>query len=58
VSIAKKIYANEALSIMFDGHTKHSPDEMKKMLEDIIECGEKLNVDMPFLKQFNESAIQ
>ena len=55
VSIAKKIYANEALSIMFDGHAKHSPDEMKKMLVDIIECGEKLNVDMPFLKQFKES---
>ena len=58
VSIAKKIYANEALSIMFDGHTKHSLDEMKKMLEDIIECGEKLNVDMPFLKEFNESTIE
>ena len=54
VSIAKKIYANEALSIMFDGHTKHSPDEMKKMLVDIIECGGKLNVDMPFLKQLKE----
>jgi len=46
------------LSIMFDGHTKHSPDEMKKMLEDIIECGEKLNVDMPFLKEFNEITIE
>ena len=54
VPIAKKVYANEALSIMFDGHTKHSPDEMKKMLEDIIECGEKHNIDMPFLKQFKE----
>jgi len=43
------------LSIMFDGHAKHSPDEMKKMLVDIIECGEKLNVDMPFLKQFKDS---
>jgi ketopantoate reductase len=55
VSIAKKIYANEALSIMFDGHTKHSPDEMKKMLVDIIECGGKHNVDMPFLKLFKDS---
>jgi len=58
VPIAKKVYANKALSIMFDGHTKHSPDELKNMLEDIIECGEKHNVDMPFLKQFNERTIK
>ncbi len=57
IPIAKKVYANEALSIMFDGHTKHSPDELKKMLGDIIKCGGKLKVDMPFLKKFKESTI-
>jgi len=55
VPIAKKVYANEALSIMFDGHTRHSPDEMKKMLEDIIVFGENQGVNMPFLKRFNEA---
>ena len=55
VPVAKKVYANEALTIMFDGHTRHSPSEIKKMLEDIIEYGEGVGVKMPFLKQFNET---
>jgi 2-dehydropantoate 2-reductase len=57
VPIAKKVYANEALSIMFDGHTNHSPDEMKKMLEDLIHSGEEYNVKTPLLKRFQESVI-
>lgn len=51
VPIAKKVYSNEALCLMFDGHTQHSPDEMEKMLEDIIRYGEKKNVMMPHLKE-------
>lgn len=58
VPIAKKVYSNEALCLMFDGHTQHSPDEMKKMLEDIIECGEKYNVKMPYLRGLQESVIR
>ena len=54
VSIAKKVYSDEALAIMFDGHTKHSPDEMVKMLDDLITCGEKQHVNTPYLKQFKE----
>jgi len=50
IPIFKKVYGSESLRLMFDGHTKHSPDEMKKMLEDIIECGEKDNVQMTHLK--------
>jgi 2-dehydropantoate 2-reductase len=47
--MAKKIYSNEALQLMFDGHTQHSPDEMKKMIEDIIKYGEKYGVETPNL---------
>ena len=54
LSIAKKVYSNEALCLMFDGHTQHSPGEMKKMIEDIITDGEKCNVEVPVLKQMNE----
>ena len=54
VFIAKKVYANEALAIMFDGHTKHSTDEMRRMLDDIINCGEKYNVSVPYLRHFRE----
>jgi len=55
VPVAKKVYANESLTIMFDGHTQHSPYEIKKMLEDIIEYGEGVGVKMAFLKHFNET---
>ncbi len=54
VLIAKKVYSNEALCIMFDGHTQHSPDEIKKMLEDIIKDGEKHGVKTPILKQIKK----
>jgi 2-dehydropantoate 2-reductase len=54
IPIAKKVYSNEALCLMFDGHTQHSPDEMKRMLKDIIMDGEKHSVNVPFLKQMKE----
>ncbi|WP_080904760.1 ketopantoate reductase family protein [Parabacteroides sp. Marseille-P3160] len=54
IPIAKKVYSNEALCLMFDGHTQHSPDEMKKMLEDIIMGGEKCGVKVPILKHIKE----
>jgi Ketopantoate reductase len=51
VPIAKKVYSNELLCLMFEGHVKHSPDEMRKMLEDIINSGERYNVSMPYLRK-------
>lgn len=55
IPIAKKVYSNEALCLMFDGHTQHSPDEMKKMLEDVITNGEKCNINISILKQMKET---
>jgi ketopantoate reductase len=49
--LAQKIYSNEALSFMFDGHINHSPKEIIKMVEDIIYDGERYNVDMPHLRK-------
>jgi ketopantoate reductase len=54
VAIARKVYSDEALTIMFDGHTNHSPEEMTKMLDDLIACGEKYNVKTPYLMHFKE----
>jgi hypothetical protein len=39
---------------MFDGRTRHSPDEIRGMLKNIIECKKK-DVDIPLLNQFKES---
>jgi len=57
IPIAKKVYGSETLCLFFDGHTRHSPDEMKKMLKDILEYGETHNLQMPYLKNFESSLI-
>lgn len=53
-AIAKKVYSNESLCLMFDGHTQHSPDEMQKMWNDIIDCGKNHNIQSPYLSDFEE----
>ena len=49
VPVLKRIYRNEGLTIMFNGHTKHSPKEMKKMLTDIIKSGKDNKLEMSYL---------
>lgn len=58
VPIARKIYSNEALQLMFDGHTKHSPEEMNKMFADIISYGEKYDVKTPYLRSLQEDILE
>lgn len=54
VLIAKKIYSNEALQLMFDGHVNHSPEEVLQMIEDMIAYGIKYNIATPSLKKLRE----
>lgn len=49
VPIAKKIYSNEALQLMFDDHVNHSPEEVRQMIEDMIACGKKYDIATPCL---------
>lgn len=49
VPIAKKIYSNDALQLMFDGHIHHSPAEIRQMVDDIINSGVRWGVDTPCL---------
>lgn len=51
--IMKKIYSDEALLLMFDGHTKHASNEMMKMLDDLIVDGKIYNV-----KTFNLATLR
>ncbi len=55
VPIAKKIYGNESLNLMFDGHIKHSPGEIKKMMDDVITYGKKYSVPTFHLKELQKS---
>jgi ketopantoate reductase len=57
IPIAKKIFSKEVLSLMFEGHVEHAPDEMKKMLLDILERGEQYNINMPVLKAYRETLL-
>ena len=49
VPIAKKVYSNDALQLMFDGHIHHSPAEIRQMVDDIINSGVRWGVDTPCL---------
>ena len=49
VPIAKKIYSNEALQLMFDGHVNHSSEEVRQMIEDMINSGISYGVKTPNL---------
>ena len=49
VPIAKKIYSNNALQIMFEGHINHAPVEIKQMIDDIINSGKTYGVNTPNL---------
>lgn len=51
VPIAKKIYSNDALQLMFEGHINHSPAEIRQMIDDIIDNGVKYGVATPNLVQ-------
>jgi len=54
IPIARKIFGTEVLSMMFEGHIKHAPEEMKKMIQDIIDEGERYNIRMPFLQDYRK----
>ncbi|MFV0418856.1 MAG: ketopantoate reductase family protein [Dysgonomonas sp.] len=46
VPIVKKIFSNEDMSLMFDGYLKYSADEVKAMLENVIESGRRHTIKM------------
>lgn len=55
IPIIKNVFSKEVLSLMFEGHVKHSPDEMIKMVHDILEKGKEYNIDLPILESFQSS---
>jgi len=55
IPIIKKVFSKEVLSLMFEGHVKHAPDEMKKMLHDILVKGKEYNISMPILESFQRN---
>ncbi|WP_029906615.1 ketopantoate reductase family protein [Prevotella sp. 10(H)] len=57
IPIMKKIFSNEDMSLMLDGYLSSSHKEITKMLEDIINSGEKYSVDTRNLQELRDSII-
>ncbi|MDO4789342.1 MAG: 2-dehydropantoate 2-reductase N-terminal domain-containing protein [Porphyromonas sp.] len=55
VPLAKKVYSNEGLQSIFNGHIEHAPDEIRQMLDDMIESGKKYGVEMPHFIEIRET---
>lgn len=49
--IARKVYGNEALVQMFDGHLTNAPEEIKQMLTDVIDYGKRNSVSTQYLEK-------
>jgi ketopantoate reductase len=52
VPFTKKLFSNEDMKRMFEGHISGSPDEMKSIYYDVLTEGEKYRIDMPVYKSF------
>lgn len=49
--IARKVYGNEALIQMFDGHLTNAPEEIKQMLTDVIDYGKRNRLSTQYLEK-------
>lgn len=54
IPVIKKIFSDEAMQTMFDGYLNNSTNEVKKMLDTIIERGETHNMKTPYLSRLQE----
>lgn len=45
IPIAQRIYGHKSLQLMFDGHVTHSPNEIIRMIEDLVNDGKKYKVE-------------
>jgi 2-dehydropantoate 2-reductase len=54
VPVVRHIFKNEVMTLMFNAYLEQSTPEVKRMLEDIIESGEKHNIHIPYLKSLQK----
>jgi 2-dehydropantoate 2-reductase len=47
VPFTRRMYDDEGMRLMFEGHVRHSPDEMKTMFFEMLRLGVENGVDMP-----------
>lgn len=52
VRVARRAYRTPLFETMMDGHLAHAHDEMRKVYEDVVETGTRLDVPMPVLRSF------
>ena len=58
VPVVRHIFKNEVMTLMFDAYLEQSTPEVRRMLEDITESGEKYDIHMPYLKSLQNDINQ
>jgi ketopantoate reductase len=54
VPFTQYLYRNEGMQRMFEGHMKHSPEEMKTMYHDVLKLGRDFKIEMPYYSGFKK----
>jgi ketopantoate reductase len=52
VPFTRRLYRDEGMQLLVDGHISHSPEEMRVIYSDVIEVGRDYGVAMPRMKAF------
>lgn len=58
VPLARKIYNNESLQLMFNRHIKHAETEIRLMIDDIIKSGTDYEIPTPCMETLKNIILQ
>lgn len=58
VPLARKIYNNESLQLMFNRHIKHAETEIRLMIDDIIKSGKYYEIPTPCMETLKNIILQ
>lgn len=54
IPVTKWLYRQKGMREMFEGHVRHSPDEMKDMYYTLLEQGKKYEIPMPVYQDYQK----
>ena len=52
VPLTRKMYDGEGMRRMFEGHVRHSPEEIRTMYDDVARLGDRYGLSMPTYRGF------
>lgn len=54
VPYTRRLYRDEGMQLLIDGHISHSPEEMRAIYRDVIEAGRNYGIAMPRMEAFRD----